>query len=307
MKLPSFRKIKKTWLVFALAVVIGLAAALATRSFLRTQLDAIETRSRHDTVAIVVAKAEIPKGGVISRQNLAVRAIPLEYAHSGAVRPDDFERIDGKVIAYTIKSGEMILWSQMESKRVPTFSARVEPGKRAMTFVVDEINSISGMLEPGDLIDLMFTNDRDGKKVILPLLQSVEVMATGQRSIDDVKSGERSQFATVTLNTTPDQAKNIILARDSGKLTALLRNPEDKKPIGDKGYDLAALFGTPQESRRVSPGRGIPVLYGGSSAKFPPDALRLGPSRGPVDAQSPPPTATAPIPPPAPGASTGTP
>jgi pilus assembly protein CpaB len=279
----SLRNVNKTWVSLGVALSIGLLTALGARSFLSRQVEAIEARSKHETVDIVVAKTEITSGTKLSNQVLAVRKIPVDFAQSGAVRPEDFARIEGKAIAFDIRSGEMIMWSQMESQRAPTFSARLVPGQRAITVVVDEINSISGMLEPGDLIDLMFVVDQDGKKVVLPLLQSVHVMATGQRVVDDAKSGEKTQFATVTLNTTPEQAKNIIVARETGKLTALLRNPNDKEPIGNKSLDLATLFG----SRRVATQHvqhGVPVLYGGSGTRLAPDALRLEHPRMPVPA-----------------------
>jgi pilus assembly protein CpaB len=224
----SLRNINKTWLSLGVALAIGLLTALGARTFLSRQVEAIEARAKHDTADIVVAKTEIAAGSKLGRENLAVRKVPVDFAQSGAVRPEDFARIDGKAIAYDVKSGEMIMWSQMESQRAPTFSARLAPGQRAITVVVDEINSISGMLEPGDLIDLMFSVDQNGQKMVLPLLQSVQVMATGQRVVDDLKSGEKTQFATVTLNATPEQAKDIIIARETGRLTALLRNPNDK-------------------------------------------------------------------------------
>lgn len=279
----SLRNINKTWLSLGVALAIGLLTALGARTFLSRQVEAIEARAKHDTADIVVAKTEIAAGTKLGRENLAVRKVPVDFAQSGAVRPEDFARIDGKAIAYDVKSGEMIMWSQMESQRAPTFSARLAPGQRAITVVVDEINSISGMLEPGDLIDLMFSVDQNGQKLVLPLLQSVQVMATGQRVVDDLKSGEKTQFATVTLNTTPEQAKDIIIARETGKLTALLRNPNDKEPIGKKGLDLASLFG----GRHVAAQhvqQGVPVLYGGTGAKFTPDALRLDRSRVPPSA-----------------------
>lgn len=278
--LQSLRKINKTWISLGVALAIGLLTALGARSFLSHQVEAIAAASKHEMADIVVAKAELMAGTKLSSQNLAVRKIPVDFAQSGAVRPEDFARIDGKAIAYNIRSGEMIMWSQMEAQRAPTFSARLSPGQRAITVVVDEINSISGMLEPGDLIDLMFAVDQNGQKVVLPLLQSVKVMATGQRVVDDPKSGEKAQFATVTLNTTPEQAKNIIVARETGKLTALLRNPNDKEPIGNKGLDLASLFGNRRMAHHTPQGmQQVPVLYGGSGTKFAPEALRLNSSR----------------------------
>ncbi|MES2118319.1 MAG: Flp pilus assembly protein CpaB [Pseudomonadota bacterium] len=300
-KFPALSKINKTWGILGAALTIGLLAAGATRSFLSTQVAEIEARNQHQTVDVVVAKTNLEQNSVLSNKNVAVRKIPVEFAHSGAVKPAEFERIDGGAIAYEVKAGEMIMWSQMAGKRAPTFSARLAKGQRAITVMVDEINSISGMLEPGDRIDLMFTVDQNGKKVVLPLLQNVEVLATGQRAVDDPKSGEHTQFATVTLNATPDQAKNIIVARETGKLTALLRNPDDKLPIGNKGYDLTSLFGTQPMPRSMVHARGIPVLYGGNGAKYSPEALHLGRYRGTTASSSSPPPVAAP--PPAPIAS----
>lgn len=258
-------------MIFGIALAIGLLAAWGARRYLAGQMEAIEARSRGQQVTIVVAKRELKAGDRLSSENVAVRPIPVEYAHSGAISPNEFERVEGRLIAFAAKPGEMLLWSMLEGKKSPTFSARVETGRRALTVPVDEINSISGMLEPGDLIDLIVSLDRHGKKALVPLLQNVRVMATGQRSVDDPKSGERRQYSTVTLDATPEQAQNVILARDVGKLTALLRNPQDAR-VAVKDADIAKLLGTPEGAETGS--RAIPVLYGGG-ARLPEDALWL--------------------------------
>jgi pilus assembly protein CpaB len=287
-KLRNFRP-SRTWIVLGVALIIGALAAFAARSYLTSQMAAIDARGKGKTMAVVVAKADIGKGVKLSSANVAVREIPVEFAHSVAVTPDNFERINGQMLAYPVKGGEMILWGLMESQKVPTFSARVETGHRAMTVPVDEINSISGMLEPGDTIDLMVSVDQKGRKVTFPLLQRVQVMATGQRSVDDPKSGERRQYSTVTIDTTPKQAHNVIVAREVGKLTALLRNPDDKQVIGTGGYDIAALLGQKDGANPAGPARigkkGIPVIYGGNLASLPPEALRLARQTAPAGRQ----------------------
>jgi pilus assembly protein CpaB len=116
------------------------------------------------------------------------------------------------------------------------------------------------------------------------VLQNVVVMATGQRAADDPAGGERRLYTTVTLDTDPQQARNLVLARESGRLTALLRNPEDAQPVAGAVTDLAqwlspdvapasvARSGDPQP-------RGVPVLYGGRSSSLAADAaaVRLPP------------------------------
>ncbi len=270
MNLSNLRNIKpkKTWIILGVAL-----AALAASSYLSNQMAAIEAKSKGQTVSVIVAKRDLLKGAVLTSDSVAVRPVPIEFAHSAAIPPAEFERIDGQVLAYAIKSGDMILWGLMEGKKVPTFSARVEVGHRAMTVPVDEINSISGLLEPGDVIDLMATIDKAGKKITFPLMQSAVVMATGQRSTDDPKSGERRQYSTVTLDTTPEQAQHVIIAREMGKITALLRNPQDKLTMPDGGVDVASILGL-KSGRSVGDEPSIiPVLYGG--AKFSAEALVL--------------------------------
>lgn len=276
---PGGLRVKRAWVVLAVAVVIGVLAALAARNYLHGRIADLEARARSKTMNVVVAKRDLARGTRLSTENVAVRSIPVDYAHSNAVLPEQYERIEGGVLAFPVKSGEAVLWSLLEGKKVPTFSARVEAGRRAITLPVDEINSISGLLEPGDLIDLLVTVERERKKLTVPLLEKVQVMATGQRSVDDPRSGERRSYSTVTLDIDPQQAQHLIVAREAGHLTALLRNPDDEGPLRGVHGDFASLFNTVGGSggaSEVDSLREVPVLYGGRAGKFPPEGLHLG-------------------------------
>ena len=275
-------KPSKTWAVFGVALLIGTLAALAARSYLSTRIEAIEARSKSKTVKVIVASMELKRGDKIGSDNVAVREIPVDYAHSSAIGPEAFDRVDGQPVAYPVKPGEMILWGLMENKRQPAFSARVEVGHRAMTVAVDEINSISGLLEPGDMIDLLVSVDKKGRKLTRPLLQAVQVMATGQRVVDSPREGERRQYSTVTIDITPGQAQQIILARDAGKVTALLRNPEDKNRISNTNVDMVTLLA----DAFAETDAGVPVLYGMSRLSPESLAMRRGRSGPAVAAES---------------------
>lgn len=276
MNLPDIRgffsKPGKKWGIFGIAVAMGIAAALGARSYLNGRVAEIAARAKVATVDVLVAKSALGVGTILSRANVAVRQVPSEFSHSVAVSPADFDRIDGRVVAYAIRGGEMILWGLLENQRVPTFSAHVVNGRRAITVPVDEINSISGLLEPDDQIDLIVSIERDGRRVVRPLLQRVRVMATGQRSIDNPKTGERREYSTVTLDTTPEQARRIIAAREGGQLTALLRNPQD---AATAGFGDGARIGAGYVVDR--PRRPIPVIYGSAAGTLPPHAISLTP------------------------------
>jgi len=278
-KKPALGGRSKTWLVLGVALALGVFAALGARSYFVNRMADIEARAKGKTIGVVVAKTDLARGTKLSADNVAVRQVPADYAHSLAVLPEQFDRVEAQPLSFAVKGGEMILWSLMEGKRTPTFSARVEAGRRAMTVPVDEISSISGMLEPGDTVDLMVTLDQRGRKLTFPLLQTVQVMATGQRVVDDPKTGDRRSYSTVTLDITPEQAQYVIVAREAGRITALLRNPQDKQPLADARSDVAQLLGLKDGAAVSNTERDlqVPVLYGGrGGAGLPPEGLRLG-------------------------------
>jgi len=293
MQLPKLSAIRynKTWVVLGAALGIGILAALGARSYLANRMAEIDARARGNMVEIVVAKRDLKAGERLNGDSAAIRPIPADYVHSQAIKPESFDRATSQVLAYPVKSGEMLLWSLLEPKKAPTFSRRVAVGRRAITVPVDEISSISGMLEPGDLIDLILTIDQRGKRHSFVMQENVSVLATGQRAVDDPKSGERRNYTTVTFDTSPDEARDIIRAREAGKLTALLRNPQDSAAVADPELGRRFLRDVAGEASQV------PVLYGGSAASFTPEALHLlrqargGAEPGaPTQATPPPPT-----------------
>lgn len=269
MKLPSIslKSLPRSWLVLGAALFIGLLAALAARHFLAQQMDALDSRVKVSTVDQVVAKVALRKGDPVNSDTVAVRQVPVEFTHETALTPKDFERYSGSTLAHPVKAGETIVLGMLENPRPPTFSTRVVQGRRAITFPVDEINSISGMLEPGDQVDLLLSIEADGRTRNLAIVQSLSVMATGQRVVDDGPSGDKRQYSTVTVDTSLEEAQIIIAARGKGKLSALLRNPKDQQPIPSNKAEILATLGLtrrPISSMKFE--SSVPVIYGGRSS-----------------------------------------
>jgi len=96
------------------------------------------------------------------------------------------------------------------------------------------VNSISGMLRPTDHIDLMATAHGSGSNsnsdTTFTLLSNVEVLATGQVTHKSEGTNQPHTYTTITLSVSPEDAERVVVAKDSGKLTAVLRNPDDANP-----------------------------------------------------------------------------
>jgi len=278
-------KISKNSQLLIGAVVLGVVTFFGANHFLQSYLAQQESRlaDNYKTKKVIVAKKEVPAGGVLSEDNLAVRSIPARYLSSTTVEPDSLDLVSGQKIMVPLQPGDPIDRGALErSDRVP-LSTTVAKGERAITFPVDEISSISGMLVPGDIIDLVFTGagttansyrqrDASGPKELTHvrmILQAVPVMATGkttQKRVVRTENGGQQEvnvdFSTVTLNVTPEQAEQVLLAQKLGSLTAVLRNPDDKTILGRRVID-ETTFKTVEGPPPSAAGRYVEMIVGG--------------------------------------------
>lgn len=262
-------KINKRMLVLVtLALCSGVVAAWMAQQYIQDRITAIEAQSRVETEPRVVAAYDLPVGTKIESAHVAVREIPKDWIVSGSLRPEEFIQIEGQIVTVALKRGDPILWANTATASRKPFSEKINVGRRAVTMPVDSINSVSGMLVPGDLIDLYVSFEYKQRQITAPLLQGVLVMATGKQSRYS-DSGEETSFSTVTLDTAPEDAAKLVAARQAGTITALLRNPHDNQSSQKaiKG-DLATILGIanppPQIKRRPA------IVYGDKpSAKLP--------------------------------------
>jgi pilus assembly protein CpaB len=255
---------RKHWLLLVFALVLGALAAFAASNYLSERMAEIEARGRDaETLQLIVAKSSLPGGARITPETVAVREVPRAWAHSSAITPDQFSRAEGAALAHPAAAGEPILWAQLEGRRAPSFSARLQAGQRAVTVPVDEISSLSGMVEPGDRIDIVVSARNETRNFTFTLLQNVLVLATGSLADPGVTGGEaqRHSYTTITLDTSPEDAKRVIAAREIGRVTALLRAPDDLAAVSSAITDARKLLGLPTgDGNAVST---VPVIYGG--------------------------------------------
>lgn len=226
-----------TAMMLAGALGAGGAAAYFANSYIDTTVNSrrAELTAQYEPLRVVVANADLRPGTLLSGQTVAIREVPRAFLHSEAVLADNWNSAAGRVLARTVRSGEPVLESHLTSGAGAGFSSQLAEGMRALTFPVDDEASISGMLAPGDHIDIFFTTLSGNESVTLPLLLDIPVIATGIRTVtnaawlDDKR--EARHYNTVTVSVTPQNAAKITLAQDAGKITIALRQPADAKPI----------------------------------------------------------------------------
>lgn len=304
-------RIEKKWGMLAVALTAGAIAAWLSQRYVQARIDQVEAGARKPQVAVLVAAEDLPAGMRLTHASIAVRDMPGEWTSDSALTPEHAEAVLSASLSHPVRRGEPILRAHLEAARARSLADKLVAGRRAVTLPVDDMSSVSGLLQPGDLIDLYVSFDHRGKPVTVPLLQGMKVLATGRQVEADAAgaalaptSDTGRSFSTVTLDASPEEAVKLIAARQNGTVTAMLRGATENKPASSAYLgDLGKLLGLQEPSPdRAPPKRGqVPIIYGdrtprtiprlgGAWADVMPGAIEGGPG---ADAPIGPPTGAA--------------
>ncbi len=275
-------KISKNFLYIAIALGMALLAAFVAVNYVQDTV-AERTQDNRPMVEVAVPLADMPQGAILQPGDLALRTVPAEFAPADVVTPENHGQYEGRMLRSPIRGGAPLSASAL----VPLydqFSRLIPKGKVAYTLSVDENNSISGMVAPGDLIDILFLKEKDeagsaasaaAGALALPLMQQVRVLATGtrigERVSPDGRPVEDTQgFSSVTLELDHQQAKSLAVASEVGSLRVLLRELQDTSPGPADGLSERELLrslgvgsGAGGTSGRSGGERGVEFIIGG--------------------------------------------
>lgn len=250
------------WIVFC--VICGGLAAWTGQRYLRQQSTLLEQKNRQPMVERVVAAHFLPAGTILNETHLAARAFPEQAVPSNSVPTTQYQQLLGASLRAEVAAGDMVLPLHVSYDQETAFSTRLGTGRRAVTMPVDQINSLAGLLRAGDLVDLYVSFDYQRKKITAPLLQGVLVLATDEQTSEQ-QNMSTGHYATVTFDLTPEDGAKLVAARQSGSITAMLRNPYDMQ-LSNKGVrgDLATLLGVNQVNTEY---KTVPVIYGNKNSR----------------------------------------
>jgi len=249
------KKPSKNALLFFTSLLIGGAGMFYSKQYIESEIALYKKTLdiKEEMIEVVVPKRNIAKGENISQEDLSLRAIPAQYIDSNTITHSTFDTAIGQNVEYDIEAGKPLLWAHLDGGQAPTLSGNVPTGLRAMTIRVDEINSISGFLQPKDKIDMLLTYGDNADKKVFPLIQNLNVIATGMQTYVVKHKAAQRPFSTITIQVTPEQAKIITLSQQVGKITAMLRNPDDESPLKDNTLNLSQVLKLPVSNKRAKP------------------------------------------------------
>lgn len=262
----------KNIIMLVASVALGAVGVYASKHFIEEKISFYQSQMevKDELVEVVVPKNNMLRGEVVTSDKLALRKFPKKYMDSNAVSGAGYKIALGQKLNFDIDGGKPLLWAHLEGGLSPTFSGKIQEGYRAVTLKVDQINSISGFLQPKDNVDLLITyegKEVGGKKVTMPFMQNLHILATGVKTFVD-KTGKASskRYNTITVEVMPEDAKKIILAQEVGKITAALRNPDDAVPMKNEAMTVSSLLGKKKKvskKKKVVRKKGIEFIIGG--------------------------------------------
>jgi pilus assembly protein CpaB len=250
----------KTWAPLAVAVGLGLVAAVAARKYM-----AQANGPRHEvhTQRIVVASHDVAPGTALTQGDLTLQSIPMDASATGTFA--QVSDVVGRVTLASLGKEKAVIAAMLAPTGTNSgLQSLIPEGMRAMTLEVNEFSGVAGLLTPGCRVDVLATLRPDQKDGVTTrvIAQNLQVKAVGQSlsaqpeaKSDDKNNKERKEQTllprSVTLLATPKQAEMIQLACDSGRPWLVLRGGKDDAPIATPGVTLAELRGKPADADKA--------------------------------------------------------
>ena len=216
----------KSLLLLAVAAACGLIAMVMFERVSNQTVQAEEQK-----IDVLVATEEISPGTQLDDTNSEFREYPIDVAPGNAVTTE--EEYEDRAVKVRTFPGDVIILDKLSNRGEIGVSNNIPAGMTAIAIAVDKTMTSSGLLLPGDRVDVLVTLDTPGRlglgKHIKTALEWVEVLATDDKN--EVESSKAdANTSTVTLLLEPDEAKLVKLAEDVGKLHLGMRSKDDPNP-----------------------------------------------------------------------------
>lgn len=213
------------------AAACGLVAMFGVRQAMSQKPETSE-----EMVEVLQAALEIQPGEMLNETNVRPVKVNINACPEGVVT--ELTQVQERSLKVPAMPGDWILVSKLTEKGEIGAAANIPEGMRAITIPVDATQTHSGMLRPGNRVDIMLTYDSretggNGRgQIAKTILQYVEVFAVDDRIYGIDKTGEASGGAkNISVLVTPEQAGLLRLAEKVGRLSTALRSNSDKTEV----------------------------------------------------------------------------
>ncbi|WP_064092019.1 Flp pilus assembly protein CpaB [Rossellomorea aquimaris] len=208
-------------LILFLALVMGGITTFLFFNYMK-QFDTAKVVNQN-TVEVVVASEKINENERITEDKLKVTNLPSKGLHPQAVKKKN--DVVGKYATAAIEADETLLTHRIKSSKEETLfvSRKVKEGFRAISIGVNIVQSVSNLIEPEDVVDVIASEEIkvENKNTIKTeqILSEVAVLAVGRKMIAATSEEEEYvEYTTVTLEVKPEDAVKLVNAAEKGNI-----------------------------------------------------------------------------------------
>ena len=218
---------KNLWLI-AVALAFAVIAATLATAWMKSRIDAVETKNKKLTTAVIAAR-DVPLGKRLEQDDVRVVRITIDGRPKDAFQQTN--QVVGQVSRSQLYEGEVLT-----ARRVSQYAggsalaAVLKPGMRAIAIRVDDVIGVAGFVLPENRVDVIATFDDDGSSHAETIIKDARVLAVDQRA--DLEADGPIVGRAVTIEVTPEDAEKIAVARQRGLLQLSLRNPTAPTVVG---------------------------------------------------------------------------
>jgi pilus assembly protein CpaB len=195
------------------------------------------------TVGYFVAARPLPRGTLAREEDFAVRSVPSDSVPAGAIldTPDARIGLRGSLVRKFLDAGSPVTSQDVLRPRDRGFLASVlAPDSRAISIKVDAESSVSGLIRPGDYVDVVSTQviekaDLAHGTLSETVLHNVRILA--------IQDGPANKERTVSLELAPEQLSKIAAADQLGKLSLAVRSAVDQQDTGSTDTTVVVYAG----------------------------------------------------------------
>ena len=196
-------------------------------------------------VEVYAAAAPLRYGETLTDEKLRLVTWPRSAVPDGAFvegRDTLLHENADRLMTRAVEEGEIILATKVtEPGGEVGITSMLKPGMRAMSINVNAQTGVSGFLRPGDMVDVFWTGDLEGREVTRLVQPNVQIIAVDQSSDMDIARTEVAN--TVSVMTTPEQAAGLMHAQAEGRLTLSLVGVNETGEAELVQVDRNKLFG----------------------------------------------------------------
>lgn len=240
---------KRLMLLSLFCSVLGLSVLLLSQT--NNESASTSVSAAEQTIKVLVPTRTIEIGQTYTPNSFRWKTIPLEELENyiDYVIPKDISAdhtMSGLARTKLVKDSVLSKADITEPKGGYSLSLKLQPGYRAISVPVDQVTSNSGFIEPGDRVDILLLGSQDGELLrygnssqglyVTTIVHDARVLAFNNKQTAESyqKARESTGFengipedSSVSLEVTPEQANQVVLAKQLGKLTLVLRGQNE--------------------------------------------------------------------------------